>query len=278
MPIVEGAYDSRLELVVVCLNYADFLAQSLPVNLSQVDRLVVVTSHDDQATRDICRRWSVECVLTDVFGEKGAFNKGAAINMGIGALRQRGWIIQLDADIVLPVGWRNMLDKATLDQDAIYGCERVSVTGYDAWHRLRDSWFVDPQFAYRYLVSTPAKFPVGANVVHKQYGYVPIGFFQLWHSSFMHRYELRYPEAWGSAEATDVQWSLRWPRAKRHLLPTFRVFHLESEEAPMGANWNGRTTKQFMPAPPESGYSLANQIAPTAQRGDALRAPVSYVF
>lgn len=258
----------RLEAVVVCLNYADFLAESLPMNLSHIDRLVVVTGHEDHATREVCRKWSVECVLTDVFTEKGeTFNKGSAINIGIGTLRQQGWIMQLDADIVLPVNFRGMLDKSALQRDCIYGAERMNVVGYDQWHRIKDKWFTDPQFAYRYIVNSPSDLAVGANVVHKQYGYTPIGFFQLWHSEYMHRYELRYPETEGSAENMDVQWALRWPRAKRLLLPTFRVFHLESETARMGANWSGRTTKPFSPSgaavqpsgvsvePPVQGYS-----------------------
>ncbi len=238
--------DGRIEAVVVCLNYADFLAETLPRNLSHIDRLVVVTGFEDHATREVCRKWSVECVVTDVFTEKGeTFNKGAAINIGLGTLRQQGWIMQMDADIVLPNNFRGMLDKSALQRDSLYGCERINIVGYDAWKQVKDTWFTDPQFAYRYIVNTPSNLPVGANVVHKQYGYVPIGFFQLWHAQYMHNYELRYPETEGTAENMDVQWALRWRRAKRYLLPTFRVFHLESEPTHMGANWNGRTTRPF---------------------------------
>jgi hypothetical protein len=65
----------------------------------------------------------------------------------------------------------------------------------------------------------------------------------------MHQLELRYPDTEGNAENVDVQWALRWPRRQRLLLPTVRVFHLESEGALMGANWSGRTTKLFGPEP-----------------------------
>jgi hypothetical protein len=245
-PLNEPKYDNRLEAVIVCLNYGDFLAETLPVNLGQVDRLVVVTSPADLVTREVCRKWSVECVTTDIFGEKGEpFNKGAAINVGLGALRQLGWILQLDADIALPLTFRNMLDKAFLQPDCIYGAERLNVVGYARWEKLRNAWFKEPQFSYRFLVSTPADLPLGATVIHKQWGYTPIGYFQLWHSRYMREHELRYPETEGSAECTDVQWAIRWPRVKRQLLPTVKVYHLESEPAPLGANWHGRTTKPF---------------------------------
>lgn len=239
-------YDNRLEAVVVCLNYGDFLAETLPYNLPQVDRLVVVTHHDDLMTKEVCRKWSVECVLTDLFYEWGnTFEKGAAINRGLCALRQRGWIIQLDADIVLPLTTRNMLDKSALRRDCIYGAERCNIQTYDQWRRSKATYHTEPQFGYRYLVNSPAHTPLGATLVHKQYGYCPIGYFQLWHSEYMQKHEIRYPETHGSAEEADVQWALNWPRANRLLLPTIRVFHLESEPCAMGTNWNGRRTKPF---------------------------------
>ena len=238
--------DSKIEAVVTCWNYGDFLAETLPFTISQVDRLVVVTDHNDALTRALCDKWSVECVPTDAFTEKGdAFCKGAGINLGLAALRQQGWIIHLDADIVLPSTFRNMVDKSGLQRSCIYGAERVNVCGYERWHQLRQSFHTDPQFSYRYIVATPPDLPIGAHVIHKQHGYVPIGYFQMWHSQHMHQNNFRYPEVEGTAENMDVQFALRWPRKQRILLPTVRVFHLESEAAPMGVNWNGRKTKPF---------------------------------
>jgi hypothetical protein len=246
--------DNRLEMVVTCVNYADFLVETMPFNLPHIDRLVVVTSHEDTATQALCRKWSVECAITDAFTEKGdTFNKGHGINVGLGNLRQNGWILHLDADIVLPLTFRNMLDKVGLDRDILYGCERCNVTGYEQWTSIKAKFHTDPQFGYCYMMSTPETTPVGANVVHKQYGYAPIGFFQLWHSEYMHRYNLRYPDTEGSAEHMDVQWALRWPRRQRLLIPTFRVFHLETKNTSMGANWAGRTSDAFKcqkPPPP----------------------------
>ena len=95
------------------------------------------------------------------------------------------------------------------------------------------------------MVNTSEEHPVGATLVHKHYGYAPIGYFQMWHSSWTRKYQLRYPDVQGSAENDDVQWALRWPRQQRVSLPTIRVYHLESENAKMGANWSGRTTKPF---------------------------------
>jgi len=237
---------STIEAVITCVNYGDFLNQTLPFTLNQVDRLVVVTSFDDKVTEQVCRKWSVEYIKTDAYYEKGdAFCKGQGINMGLQLLRQNGWIISMDADIVLPNSARNMLAKSNLHEDYIYGCQRHNVIGWDAWAKLKSTWHDTPQFGYNYLVSTSNEHPCGATLVHKQFGYVPIGYFQLWHSSYMQKHQLRYPDINGSAEQDDVQWGLRWPRQQRILLPTLRVYHLESENSKMGVNWNGRTTKPF---------------------------------
>jgi len=238
--------DGRIEAIITCWNYSDFLAETLPWNLPHVDRLVVVTDHNDEGTQAVCAKWSVECVTTDAFSEKGeAFNKGSGINIGLQAIRQQGWIMQMDADVVLPVQFRNMLDKVGLQRDYIYGAERVNVVTFERWHQLKTQLREEPQFTYRYLVTTDPDLPIGANLVHKHYGWCPIGYLQLWHSKYMHENNLRYPDTEGSAENMDVQWALRWPRRQRSLMPTVRVFHLESEASPMGANWSGRKTKPF---------------------------------
>lgn len=238
--------DTRLEAVICCLGYGDFLAETLPYNLSHVDRLVVVTGHEDELTKAVCRKWSVECIPTDLFTEGGRdFGKGPAINIGLGSLRQTGFVLQLDADVVLPLGFRNMLDKSSLSRDSIYGCERCNIDSWHKWSHLKPKIHSDPQYSYRCLVTSPEDLPIGANLIHKQYGYCPIGFFQLWHSEYMQKHELRYPETMGSAEQEDVMWALRWPRSQRHLLPSVRVLHLESEKCQMGTNWKGRKTKPF---------------------------------
>jgi hypothetical protein len=77
-------------------------------------------------------------------------------------------------------------------------------------------------------------------------GYVPIGFYQMWHGSTGRR----YPIAKGNAEHTDVLHSIQWDEQKRHLIPEIIGVHLMSNPAPLGANWQGRTTPRFGPGAP----------------------------
>lgn len=235
-----GYGQPTLECVTVSVGYSDLLDETLRYNVGAFDRIVVVTTHDDSGTQSVCAKHSVNCVKTDEFTARGCrFNKGAGINIGLAHLRHDGWIVSIDADIALPVGFRNILAKAALDATCLYGVLRVSVVGKRRWMEEINS--DEPQFSYRWKVHTAPDLPVGDVLVHKEYGFVPIGYFQMWHSSC----DVRYPSVAGSAENDDVLFALQWPRNKRILLPHFRVYHLESERAEMGANWYGRTTKQW---------------------------------
>ncbi len=233
-----------IEAVVVCYNYSDFLKHTIAETLQHVDRLVVVTHPSDNATKQLCDRYGVDCVPTEVFHEDGAkFNKARAINLGLSHLKHTGWLIHLDADILLPHRFRHMLDKAKLDKTCIYGADRVNTKSYEHFQEHKHK--LVPAFVWRFLVNAISEFPLGARLLHNEYGWAPIGFTQIWHSST----NRKYPIVSGSAEHSDVMFAVQWPREKRILLPEFFVTHLESEgDAPSGVNWNGRKTKHFGPA------------------------------
>jgi hypothetical protein len=258
-----------VECVIVCVDYADFLLQTLPHNIPHFDRVLVVTSFDDHATQAVCRRLSVECRPTDVMHRDGeSFAKGRAIDYGLGYLRRCDWLVQLDADIWLPPTTRNWLNWIPLDPDCIYGIDRVNCVGYEKWTRFMASDTPDAsparshapkglssramdrlQHRYHCMIQPPgvdgANLPLGTRIALREHGgYVPIGFFQLWHS----RHERRYPLLQGSAEHTDVLHALQWPAGRRRLIPEIIAVHLSSESGPMGANWSGRRSRRFGPA------------------------------
>src|SRR5271170_1436469 len=124
----------RIEAVIVCRNYGDFLAETLPLNLNHFDDVIVVTDHNDKETVRVCERYSVEHFKTDCFTEFGdPFNKGKAINLGLSNLKKSDWLLHIDADIVLPHRYRDMLRRTQLKNDCIYGADRVNVYGWDNW-------------------------------------------------------------------------------------------------------------------------------------------------
>lgn len=238
-----------LEAVTVCVGYADFLAETLPFNRPLLDRWVIVTTPDDGETRELCRRHGIAPVLTsEVYRDGAEFNKGRAIARGLDQLSADAWILHLDGDVVLPSHLRRALDSADLDPNGIYGCDRAMVRGWDAWQRLKYSGYL--QHDYHCRVNFPPGFPVGDRWCNAQHGYCPIGFFQLWHSqSDLYRgaHTRPYPCHHNDAARGDVQHAIQWDRRDRHLLPEVVAIHLESEPAPLGANWRGRTTKRFGP-------------------------------
>lgn len=231
-----------LECVVVCDQYADFLAQTLPHNKILFDKVVIVTSHEDKATQRICEFYHVECVRTDdLQSRKGEFWKAKGINAGLAKLSQSDWVIHLDADIWLPPQARILLERAQLDKSMLYGADRFIVKGPKAWHeflerpRLQhecDSWIHMDGF------------PLGTRVMQALgAGYIPIGFFQLWHPKTSGINS--YPENHSDAGRTDVLFAEQWPRSKRSLLPEIIGYHLESDDSAFGVNWAGRKSAPF---------------------------------
>lgn len=239
----------RVEGIIICKDYSDFLEVTLQENVGQLDDVVVVTHQDDKKTQEVCNKFSVHCVTTPVFHEHGSsFNKGAAINAGLDNIRGDDWVLHMDADIVLCKDFRRMLVGAQISPENIYGADRLNIYGYDNWLKIKpllqrhyqDRWFVDPGFCHANKV--PDGIRLGARVVHKEVGWVPIGYFQLFHSSHGRRYNHKR----GAAAGTDIGFPAQWPRKNRVLLPDVVVYHLDSEPTHhIGLNWKGRRSKPF---------------------------------
>ena len=243
------------ECVTVCVGYADFLAQVAPINRALLDRWVVVTEPSDQETRDVCRNHSIECLITDDFRRNGEFQKARGINRGLDQLEGVDLLLHMDADIALPFDLHQCLDKAAIVQDSIYGCDRLCVTGWDNWikvkqrglHAREHGWLVEKNREGAWVGGVPAG---------QENGYAPIGFFQLWGAKESLTWGFprkRYPERHGNAARTDVQFAWQWDRHKRVFIPELLVFHLESADATMGVNWKGRKSAQFAPGNPVLG-------------------------
>jgi hypothetical protein len=234
----------KLEAVITCVNYGDFLAHTLPYNRSLFDKLVVVTAPEDRNTQRVCEYWHVECHTTDAFRSRWKdFCKAEAINEGLAKLSLTDWVLHLDADIVLPPLARRIIEASDLHHLFIYGCDRFMVPSYDAWAQFISSpRLLHENNSWVHMGS----FPLGTRVSIAEYGgYIPIGFFQLWNAAS----EIKsYPTGHKDAARTDMQFALQWPRTLRSMLPELIVYHLESERLPMGANWQGRTSKRFAPA------------------------------
>ena len=239
-----------LEGVIVCVNYSDFLAHTLPHNKTHFDNLIVITDTKDKKTKELCEYYHVKCIQTDIFYEnRDSFNKGAAINYGLSQLENKGWVIHLDADIYLPPLTRNILENIPLEPHKIYGADRLMCPSYEKWvDFINDPQKIQEGWVYIHLNS----FPIGVRLAeynNKNAGYEPIGYFQLWNPKGSNVFN--YPTQHDYCDRTDVLQCKKFARKDRELLPEIVVIHLESEGlsvGSMGKNWKGRKTKLFQPS------------------------------
>ncbi len=236
-PGAQATESLRLEAVTVSVGFDDMLDITIPLNHPHLDTLIVVTSHADRATQAVARKHGAICVQTDLFTKNGrTFNKGAAINAGFSRFQYHGWRLHLDADIALPDNFRRILFNHTyLDRHSIYGADRVDIVGSDAIQELR-SQATGPQHFQGFLVSPRPPQPVSPRYVDTLRGYVPIGFFQLWHCST----QKEYPWSLGTAAHDDVMFAEQWPAAFRRHLSTVFCHHLCGHPPGLGENWDGQ--------------------------------------
>jgi hypothetical protein len=209
------------------------LDATLTLNHPQLDTMIVVTSHDDRATQQVAQKHGAICVQTDLFKKNGrSFNKGAALNAGMGHFQYHGWRLHLDSDIALPDNFRRLLFNGThLDTSCIYGADREDAIGTA---ELQGS--ITPQHQGGAFLFPPGNRPISPRYVDALRGYVPIGFFQLWHAST----QKPYPYSLGTAAHDDVLFAEQWPASCRRHLPTVIVRHLCSVPPSLGENWDGQ--------------------------------------
>ena len=119
----------KLEAIIVCVNYSDLLSITLPRNIEYFDKVIVVTKEDDLDTINLCKNMDkVHVVTTDAFNHNGAkFNKGLAINVGYKFLEHKEFVMNLDADILLPMNFREDFFKLNPDPEFGYGCRRFDI-------------------------------------------------------------------------------------------------------------------------------------------------------
>ncbi len=235
----------KIEGIAVCVQYADFFAETIDRMCHAVDQLFVVTTADDKETQKLCmNRSKVTVVETDAFYRNGMkFSVGAGVNEGLKACKRDDWALVLDADTALPWHTREALEFADLNPQKLYGVDRATAWGRKMWDAVKGM----DQYQCPLVVSPPLR--LGLRVSLSQHGgWFPCGYFNLWHPgvSGIHDYPIH---AAGTAEGSDMMQAARWPRRRRELLPEIIAIQLatSNEAVPIrGANWLGRTTPLFV--------------------------------
>lgn len=233
----------KLEAIIVCVNYSDFLAWTLPFSRQQFDNIIIITDKNDAKTQALCEYWHIKCIRTEINKDEG-FPKGKLINIGLENLIYNDWVVHQDADLYLPPHFRRLFENITKDAQSIYTMDRMMCQSYKEWIQFLES----PQVQWEnniWIHSGPFKAGVRIAQMEKD-GCVPIGYFQCWNQGVMN---LMYPTEHTSAARGDMQFGMQFPRNKRQFLNECIAIHLESPlsngKIEMGQNWNGRTSEEF---------------------------------
>ena len=216
--IINSKREKKLDVVIVSVNYNDFLAVSLQHNVEIFDNITVVTSESDILCQKICEKFGVNCLVTDVmYDNESDFNKGKAINYGINSISDPDFILLLDADIIV----RGNIDIENLKEELLYTSSRYICKSYTQLNDvISKGKILDESFTYE--------------------GDKGIGFFQLFHINHNSIDKDKvYPETSTDASWDDLIFRDKFP--KREIIKN-TIIHLGDPYT----NWKGRKSNRFL--------------------------------
>ena len=209
---------SKIDVIIVSVDYNDFLPITLENNIKIFDSITVVTSINDEECQKICQKFNVNCVVTERMYENGAkFNKGKAINEGIKSLLNPNWILLIDADIIVPESFTESFKDNYTNINSLYVCNRIMFKEYESYLDWKSGSGLKSQ------VSTLNG----------------IGYFQLFNINSNCLQKIIYSETSNNASRSDIYFKNRF---------TEKV-DLKIESIHLGIsyqNWNGRKTPEFV--------------------------------
>lgn len=201
----------KLDVIIVSVNYNDFLVISLMNNIKIFDNITVVTSSSDFLCQKICKKFDVNCIVTDNMYEDGAvFNKGKAVNEGIKSILDPDYILLLDADILV----MEKIDIDFLDKDVLYTSDRYIIPDYTSYKKYLSGIIQKDKF-----------------IQEINFGF---GFFQLFNYSKFKR----FPETSDDASTSDILF--------RDMFHDKRSIDKEVLHIGEDSNWRGRKSKTFL--------------------------------
>lgn len=139
---------SKIEAVIISVNYSDFLELTLKENEKHFDHIVVITDTNDKSTPKVCKPYKdkITCLATNAFYANGAkFNKGLCINFGFQVLKYKKWVFNLDSDIILKKDFRErFLNIAELPYG--YGSRRYDLKNINDYISIKNKNKKDSDF------------------------------------------------------------------------------------------------------------------------------------
>lgn len=209
-----SVHQYALRAAMVCVDYADYLAITLPYNRHHFDEVLVVTTHEDSNTQRLARKHGCGIYCTDAFYRQGAvFNKWLALEEGLDRYGRYGWMCLMDADVL----WPKEAKLPALEIGCLYSPLRHMLEG-DAQTPI------PPEHSWQNI-------HVHGNI-NEWAGYT-----QIFHDNDHHLPQDRFhwhETNWRHGGGADSFFQFRWPSECKKRLP-WNVLHL----GPHGTNWCG---------------------------------------
>lgn len=208
--------EKKIDVVIVSVNYNDYLSVTLEHNSKIFDNITVVTSNEDGICKKICDKYGAKCLQTDeMYSNENKFNKGKAINFGIKSIENPEFILLLDADIIV----KEKIKTSELETGILYTSGRIIIESYN---RYLD-WIKDEN------IKTRTESDRG------------LGFFHLFDiKSKQINIESVYKEDFPNADGSDLYFRSLF---SRRVTINNKIVHLGAAYK----NWKGRKSEDFIP-------------------------------
>jgi hypothetical protein len=225
-----------MRAILVCVEYADLLAITLPYNRHHFTEVMVVTTPGDTQTQWVAEACDARILSTDAFYDDGAvFNKFKALEYGLDAMGRHGLLAIMDADILWPkyigdhsqfkLGWLNTPYRRMMKNPIEYG---ECLTERD-WE----------------------KYEIKTETEHA-------GYSQIFHAEDERLQRIQGPwheTNWRHAGGADSFFQMLWPASLRGR-PKWKCLHLGEN----GKNWCGRSTPYLDGSVPVNAQSRRDQL------------------
>jgi len=205
--------DERIA-ITICINYADFLSESLAINRALFHHYYIITEESDTATIDIAKQHNCNVLFVTNKTQNGAvFNKSGMIRYAqkqIHKTHPLAWIAIMDADICLPSNIWESMGINVLNRNKLYGLSRK------IFETKEDFDTQNPNA----VIQTFKK---------------PIGFFQMYWN------KTRFYPVW-SKNCSSCDHDFKNMFTKSHVFNEISCMHVGKCET----NWDGRVTEAWV--------------------------------
>jgi len=101
------------------------LDYTLGKNLDQIDEFIIATDYQSPEVEKICQKYSIKFIKTNKFYENNAqFDRGKVVSSILKNIKS-GWILHMDADILLPKDFKQKINTINFNKSKLYGARRI---------------------------------------------------------------------------------------------------------------------------------------------------------